>query len=218
MKLWIAALAGCFALCTAGGATAAEPAKAQSWRDFPGVENSSFVEPGGGRVLQLSAVVQAPPQQVWEAFVTDAGWTSWASPVGFVELKIGGAIESSYSPDARKGDPNNIINRIEAYVPGRLLVIRNVQAPAGFPGAEAFGKTVTVLEFTPQGAGATRVVLSNIGYGQGADFDTVYGHFEWGNAYALDGLQRRFRDGPVNWKDVFEKARAAQASKTMEGN
>jgi uncharacterized protein YndB with AHSA1/START domain len=205
-RLIIAALAAAFA----GGAFAAEP----SWRDYPGVENSSFVEADGRRALQLSVIVPAGVDEAWAAFTTEAGWKTWASPSAFIDFRVGGSLETSYSVGAAKGDPNNIINRIEAYVPGRMLAIRNVQTPKGFPAAEAFGQTVTVLEFAPIGDKQTRVTLTNLGYGQGADFDTAYRHFEWGNAYTLDGLRRRFQDGPRSWaKSQPETAKAVEAMK-----
>ncbi|HYE46546.1 MAG TPA: SRPBCC domain-containing protein [Caulobacter sp.] len=212
MKRMIIAAAA--AALLAGGALAAEP----SWRDYPGVENTSFVEADGRRALQLSVVVPAAADEVWAAFTTEAGWKAWASPTAYVDFRVGGSLETSYSAGAAKGDPNNIVNRIEAYVPGRMLAIRNVQAPKGFPAAEAFGQTVTVLEFTPVGDKATRVTLTNLGYGQGPDFDTAYRHFEWGNAYSLDGLRRRFADGPVDWEKRAEQRKAAEDSAKKKGD
>ncbi len=189
MKTLLAGLAA--AIFLAGTAAAADKPPPK-WSDFKGVENTSFVEPGGRRVLQLSILVPASPDKVWEAISTEAGWKTWASPTAFVDFRIGGTIETSYAAGKAKGDPGNIINRIEAYVPGRMLAIRNIQTPKGFPGAEAFGQTATILELVPAGDGQTKVILSNVGYGQGADFDTVYKHFEWGDAYTLAELRKRF--------------------------
>lgn len=211
MKALFAGLASALLLATA--AVAAEPPK---WSDFKGVENSSFVEPDGSRVLQLSILAPASPDKVWEAISTEAGWKSWASPTAFVDFRIGGAIETSYTAGKAKGDPGNIVNRIEAYVPGRMLAIRNTQAPKGFPAAEAFGRTVTILELTPAGEGQTRVTLSNVGYGQGADFDTVYRHFEWGDAYTLAELRKRFEAGPADWGAAAQKEKTADAVETVK--
>jgi uncharacterized protein YndB with AHSA1/START domain len=196
-------------------ATAAQAAP--SWRDFKHVANTSYVEPGGERAIQLSTVVPATPREVYEAFATTEGFRSWAVPVTRVDLRVGGMMESSYDAKARLGDPNNIKNAIVAYVPDRLLVIRNVQAPAGFADPELFGKTVTVMEFQPAGPKATRVVITNAGYGQGARWDILYGHFEWGDAYMLDQLKRRFETGPVNWQKQAEQAAAKTASNQVEG-
>jgi uncharacterized protein YndB with AHSA1/START domain len=185
MKLSSVALIA-FALAAAPAA-AAQP----SWRDYPGVENTSFVEPSGDRSLQLSAMIPARPHDVFAAFTTTDGFRSWAVGMARIELRVGGMIEASYDAKAKVGDPDNIKNQILAYVPDRLLVIRNVQAPRSLPGREAFARTVTMVEFAPA-AGGTRVTLTNAGYGNDPDSATVYKHFEWGNAYTLDALRRHF--------------------------
>jgi uncharacterized protein YndB with AHSA1/START domain len=211
-------LAGLVAsLVLTGAAAAAEPAKAPSWRDFEGVENTSFVEADGKRVLQLSIVVKASPEEVYKAFTTAEGFKTWATPVAWVDLRIGGVIETSYNPDARQGDPENIKNRIEAYIPGRLLVLRNVQAPSGLKGRELFNQTVSISQFEDLGDGRTRVTITGVGYGTGGDFDVLYGHFEWGNAYSLAALKRRFDEGPIDWASVFEKQKAAAAARKVQG-
>ena len=180
---------GACALALAAGAAHAETAK--SWRDFPGVSNTSYVDAAGERALQLAMDIPASPHDVFEAFATSEGFKRWAVAVARVDLRTGGEIESSYDPKAAIGDPNNIKNQIVTFIPDRLLVIRNVQAPAGFPGKDAFQKTVTVIEFEPIPIG-TRVRLTNTGYGTGSEADTVYKHFEWGNAYTLAELRKRF--------------------------
>lgn len=168
---------------------------APSWRDYPGVSNTSFVEPSGDRSLQLSIDLNAPPEAVFALFTTGEGFASWAAPVAKVDLRVGGAIEASYDAKARFGDPDNIINRIETYIPNRLLVIRNVQAPQSLPARELFGRTVTMLEFAPLAGNRTRLTLTNAGYGKSPGFDTLYAHFEWGNAYTLDRLKKRIDTG-----------------------
>lgn len=187
-----------------------------SWRDFPGVSNSSFVEPGGDRALQLSIDVPATPEEVFAAFTTSEGFRSWAAPVAKVDLRVGGMIESSYDAKARIGDPNNIRNQILAYVPGRLLVIRNVQAPSGFADPEYFGKTVTIIELTPLAPRRTRVTLTNAGYGAGERFATLYRHFEWGDAYSLAELRKRFEKGPTDWSRAAGEAAGASERMTTK--
>ena len=45
------------------------------------------------------------------------------------------------------GDKNTIINQILAFEPQRMLSIRNTKAPEGFPHAELFNKTWSVIYF-----------------------------------------------------------------------
>jgi uncharacterized protein YndB with AHSA1/START domain len=187
-----------------------------SWRDFKHVRNTSFTEPGGDRALQLSIDVPASARDVFDAFATSDGFRSWAVPVARVDLKIGGFIEASYDASATLGAPGNIKNQIVAYVPGRLLVIRNVQAPAGFVNQELFGRTVTIIEFVALNPKHTRVTLTNAGYGPGAGFADVYRHFEWADAYTLEELRKRFAEGPTDWSKAQAKARAGKAAEKVE--
>ncbi len=206
------------ASATATGAVAAANMTTEhTWRDFKDVSNSSFVEPGGDRAIQLSIDVAAPPREVFAAFTTSDGFSSWAAPVAHVDLRIGGVIEASYDARAKIGDPGNIRTEIVAYVPDRLLVIRNVQAPPGFADPELFRRTATVIEFASSDATHTRVTLTNAGYGAGERWDTLYRHFEWGDAYTLAELKARFDKGPVDWAARETNRKTDAATRTIEG-
>lgn len=213
MTRFIARLCGALALAALASSVSAQP----SWRDFPGVSNTSFVEPNGDRAIQLSIEVPAEPQAAFDAFATAEGFRSWAVPVAQVDLRTGGIIESSYGAGARIGDRDNIRNEILAYVPGRLLVIRTVQAPRSFVDPELFQRTVTVIEFAPAGPGRARVTITNSGYGRGEGFDRLYRQFEWGDAFSLASLRRRFEQGPVDWSRGEPLAEAAAATERVEG-
>jgi uncharacterized protein YndB with AHSA1/START domain len=198
-------------------AQGAQAQQARSWRDFPGVSNTSYVDAAGQKALQLSMDIPAPPRAVYEAFATAEGFKSWAVAVARIDLRTGGEIESSYDPKASIGDPNNIKNQIVTFIPDHLLVIRNVQAPKGFPGESEFRKTVTVVEFDRVADGRTRVRITNTGYGASPEAQTVYGHFEWGNAYTLAELKKRFETGPVDRTQGDGAKRNAEADKAVTG-
>jgi uncharacterized protein YndB with AHSA1/START domain len=192
--------------------SAAEP----SWRDFKDVTNTSFVEPSGQRSIQLSVDVAASPHDAFAAFTTSDGFSSWAVPIAKVDYRIGGYIEASYDANAKIGDPGNIKNAIVAYVPDRVLVIHNIQAPADFADQELFQRTVTIIEFTALEPRRTRVTITNAGYGAGEGFDTLYRHFEWGNAYTLHALKGRFEKGPVDWAAKKAKAQSEAAAQSVK--
>lgn len=208
----IGVIAATLTLAFAGGAQAAA-----SWRDFPGVENSGFVETGGDRVMQLSIVVPAPRAEVWRAFTTSDGYRTWATPLASVDLQVDGMIETNYDAAAKLGSADNIKNQITAYVPQRLLVMRNVQAPTGFPGAAEFAKTAVVIELAEVTPQSTRVTLSGVGYGPGPVFDNLYRQFEWANAYSLAELKSRFVNGPIDWAARAAKEKAAAADRKVQG-
>jgi hypothetical protein len=197
--------------------SSAAAAPVPSWRDFKDVTNTSFTEPDGDRSIQLSIDVPASAHDAFAAFSTSEGFSSWCVPLAKIDFRVGGMIEASYDSHAKFGDPNNIKNAIVSYIPDRLLIIRNVQTPAGFVDAQLFQKTVTMIEFAPLDAKTTRVTITNAGYGPGAGFADVYSHFEWGDAYTLHELRKRFIDGPVDWAAEEAKEKAKSATKVVSG-
>ena len=70
-------------------------------------------------------------------------------------------------PDSKHaiGDRDNIRHRVITFLPERLIVFQNIQAPRMLPGAEAFQRTVIVLQFEPLGPAKTRITLSCTGWG-----------------------------------------------------
>jgi uncharacterized protein YndB with AHSA1/START domain len=173
-------LIACALYAFAGGATAQE------------VENTSYRLDEGTRVLQHRITVDAPAADVWDAWTTTEGITSWAVPVGRIDFRLGGIWESSYNPKARIGDPGNIQNRILAYLPERMMTIQAIAAPPGFPHRELLSEIFTVIEIEPLEAARTLVTVSMVGYASGEGYDVLYRHFEKGNAWTLEKLRQRF--------------------------
>lgn len=156
------------------------------------VRDTSHQEADGRRVLQHAADIPAPQDAVWRAWTTEAGWKAWSTPVVKIDLSVGGMIESNYDPAAKIGDPGNIKNQILAYIPDRLLIIRNVQAPPGFPAAKEFQQTATVIELAPLTPTTTRVTITGVGFQPGPSFDQAYSFFARGNAATLEQLHNHF--------------------------
>jgi uncharacterized protein YndB with AHSA1/START domain len=204
--------------CLIAVASVPLPAAERAWREFKDVSNTSFTEPSGDRSIQLSIDVPASAHDSFTAFATSEGFASWAVPIAKVDFRIGGYIEASYDASAKPGDPGNIKNQIVAYVPDRLLVIHNIQAPPGFADPELFQRTVTMIEFIALDARHTRVTLTNAGYGSGDRFDTLYRHFEWGDAYTLQELKTRFTKGPVDWAARSAKRKSEDANRAVKGS
>jgi uncharacterized protein YndB with AHSA1/START domain len=171
------------------------PAEGRVDVQFPDVRDSSYREADGSGVIRLSAVVHAPAARIWTALTTSDGWKLWAVKQAWVDFRLGGLIETSYSETAIQGARANIKNRVEAYVPGRVLTIRNVQAPPDFAHPEEFAQTVTTLQLTPLGDGSTEVTLTAVGYRPGVAFDALYVMFRAGDAWTLQNLKRAMEGG-----------------------
>jgi uncharacterized protein YndB with AHSA1/START domain len=176
----------------------------------PVVNDTSFRDASGNWVQQLRVVVDAPVGKVWAAFATSEGFKTWAAPVAHVDLKNDGLIEASYSETSKIGDAENIRNRIVAYVPERVMVLQNVNAPSNAQfDREAFMTIRTVIEFEDLGNGKTQVTQSGVGYGAGEAYEGVFKHFRAGNVFAFRLLAQSFITGPIDWKAMAARARAS---------
>jgi len=204
-------LAGAAALALlAGGAWA------QSVKDYPEVADGSFTEANGNHVLKLSLVIPADRKAVWARFTTTEGYKAWATPMAKVDFSLNGLIEASYDSHAKLGDTDNIRNRIIAYIPERMVALKNENAPVSLPGREKFGEIVTVIELE-DAPGGTKVTISGVGYKPGEPYDTLLKHFTWGNAYSLMVLKTSFVKGPIDWKKVEAQQQAQAAAAKVQG-
>jgi uncharacterized protein YndB with AHSA1/START domain len=144
------------------------------------------------RGFEISGIVPAPPAAVWQALTTAEGWRRMGVPFAVVDLRIGGTIETNYAATAHLGQPDNIKNQVVAFIPGRMLALRNIQAPPNFPYPEEFAKTATVFELRPVGRGATRIVVTGVGYGEAPAYDWLLDKFKQGDAWTLKELADSF--------------------------
>ncbi len=146
----------------------------------------------GARYYEDSLVIRAPVATLWSAFTDTAAFKHWSASVSSVDFRLGGGVEASYDPKGRLGDPQNIKNAFIAYLPERLLVFRNIQAPDGLPGREVYGQTVKVVQFESLGAHTTRVTVSGVGFAEGPAFDQLYRFFVSGDGELLKSLRAAF--------------------------
>ncbi len=146
------------------------------------------------RTLEHQAVINAPVADVWNAFTTKEGFESWAVAKADIDFRVGGEMRTHYDPNGVIGDKNTIINQIISFEPQRMLSIRNTRAPEGFPHAELFNQTWSVIYFEPVDGlrDRTRVRIVGLGWGEGPEWDMLYGFFRQGNAATLDGLRKKF--------------------------
>ena len=171
--------------------TLAGPALAASKN--PDVTNTSFDTPDGARTLQLSIIIDAPVATLWNAFADPAEFKRWNSPVAAIDMRVGGSMEVSYNPKASLGDPDNIKHRVITYLPERLIVFQNIQAPHALANADRFQRTVSVVQYDPLSPTRTKVTLSCTGWAKDPASMQVYHFFETENPEVLE-----------TWKHLYE--------------
>jgi uncharacterized protein YndB with AHSA1/START domain len=167
------------------GAARADGSKA----DLAAVRDTSSIDQTGARLLQDTVTIHAPVHTVWGALTDQAAYRAWVAPASFIDFRIGGAIEVAFDPKGKPGDPANLKQQITAYVPERMIAFRNLASSVGPPGFAAYPELAVVMELRPLAGGDTEVVLSQVGYRQGKDFDALYGFFKSHNPEYLADLK-----------------------------
>ena len=72
------------------------------------VENTSYVNKSGERVLQLSVVVPLDRKQAWEYFTNDEKLAKWIAPLVHIDLKCGGYMITNYDKNKSLSDSSSI--------------------------------------------------------------------------------------------------------------
>ncbi len=168
--------------------------------NYPDVVDTSFTTADGARDLQQSIVIDAPVSVLWKSFTDAAEYRRWSAPVAAIDFRVGGSLEASYDRTHAIGDPDNIRHRIITFLPERLIVFQNIQAPKGLTGSAAFQRTVIVLQFEPLSPTRTRATISDTGWGHDPDSERLYRFFAAGNASLLEA-----------WKHTYEGAKPQPA-------
>jgi len=138
------------------------------------------------------SVIDAPVAKVWAAWTTSDGLQSWLAPHADIDLRLDGLMRTNYAAEGQLGDPGTITNRILAFEPGRLLVIRVAQAPEKFPFRAVVGEMWTVLYLSPTPEGKTHLRVVGLGFGPGDEAQKMRAFFQQGNDYTLAQLQKHF--------------------------
>jgi uncharacterized protein YndB with AHSA1/START domain len=145
---------------------------------------------GSGKVLAIAVTVSAPRAEVWKAFSTSEGLSSWLAPNAVVDLKPGGDWIVRFPGGSSAG------GTIVSFVPQQEIVI-SALAPEKFPTVRA-QRTTARFELEDHGTG-TLVRLTQTGWKDGDEWDRAYEYLTAGNAQLLATLHRRFVSGPIDW-------------------
>jgi uncharacterized protein YndB with AHSA1/START domain/acetylornithine deacetylase/succinyl-diaminopimelate desuccinylase-like protein len=155
------------------------------------------------KVINKEALVRAPVAEVWAAWTTSSGIQSFFAPEAIVDPKPEGAFRLHFNPYAPPGSKGADDMRFLALQKERMLSF-TWNAPPHLPEAR-LQRTVVVIRMESLGNEETRVRLSHVGWGEGGEWDKAYDYFDraWGNVLA--NLQKRFVEGPIDWKPFLSK-------------
>lgn len=150
------------------------------------------------RVLRAELVINAPVQEVWDAWTTKAGLESFFTPRAEIDLRVDGTLDIWFDPTAEPGLRGAEGMRILDVDPLRRFAF-TWNAPPSIPAIRNRWSMV-VLDFSPQGEQKTGLRFTHLGWGDGPEWDQAYDYFDqaWGR-FVLPMLIERFAHGPVDW-------------------
>ncbi len=142
------------------------------------------------KALIFEVSIPAARAEVWKAFATSEGLSTWLTPDAVVELQKGGEWTAHY-PGGKTGG-----GTIISFVTEEEITLA-AMAPESFPTVRA-ERTTAKFEFIAEGD-STRVRLTQTGWKSGEEWDKAYDYLARGNAQLLETLRRRFVSGPIDW-------------------
>lgn len=148
------------------------------------------------KALKFEVTVPATVEQVWEAFTTKEGLSTWLWKDVSVDLRKGGDWTVHFPGGSTGG------GTIVDFTPQRRLEMRAL-CPDQFPTVRR-DRTTAVFQFEPV-AGGTQVTLTQTGWKQGTEWDSAYDYLAQGNAQLMSQLQYRFTKGPIQWDKTADK-------------
>jgi uncharacterized protein YndB with AHSA1/START domain len=151
------------------------------------------------RLLATKFEVNAPIEKVWDAWTTPAGIKTFFAPDCKVDLRVDGAYEIYVAPDAKPGERGGEDMRILALEPMRRFAF-TWGAPPTNPYVRG-QRTMVILEFEKKDDRHTVVRFTQLGWGEGANWDEAYEYFDhaW-NEVVLPNFRYAMEVGPVNWE------------------
>lgn len=160
------------------------------------------------RALSVSTTVSASVEEVWNAWATEEGVQSFLAQKAHIESKVGGPYEVYFNPADERMSTRGC--KLLSVVPLEMISFEWLLPGDVFPQLRKSTTSVRV-QMRPAGADRTEVTITQLGWGEGAEWDRAYQHMEKGWQMAAILLQQRFESGPIDWpaqQQMWKEARA----------
>jgi uncharacterized protein YndB with AHSA1/START domain len=160
------------------------------------------------RSIVKVVTVKAPVEEVWKAWTTTEGITSFFAPGARIEPRPGGLFEVYMNPYARPGMKGADDMVVLAMQENRMLSF-TWNAPPHLADVRGQRTSVTV-RMKPAGDGMTEVRLTHGGWGDGGQWDQAFDYFNGAWGRVLANLEKRFVDGPMDWTPWLKQMKTYQ--------
>ncbi len=152
-------------------------------------------------MLTKEIVVKATPSEVWNAWTTSEGFATFFASESKIELKKLGDYKIYIIPNAPRGERGADYTRVLSYVPEKMFSFE-WSVPPSFPELRKKypNKQFVVLFFDSVDDKHTKVTMHHLGFGKEKEWFEVYKYFDKAWDFVLKRLQKRFKDGPLQWE------------------
>jgi uncharacterized protein YndB with AHSA1/START domain len=169
-------------------------------KQFEHRSSDRYMTDQSNKILRKEMVVPASLEQAWKAWTTTEGVRTFFSSDANVELAVGGPYEIYFDLEKPYGSRGSEDCKVLSYLPTEMLSFE-WNAPPEF--GELRGMhTIVVLQFQEVGPGQVKVILSQLGWGKGEEWDKLYDYFDKAWSWVLGNLKKRFVAGPIDWSST----------------
>ena len=151
---------------------------------------------GADRALVKEVTVGAPVAEVWKAWTTTEGVTTFFAPRAHVALRVGGPYELYFNDAAPKGQQGSEGCKVLEFRPMEMLSFSWNHPPTMSIRGQ---HTRVVLLFKEVAPGRTQVKFVQTGWGKGEEWDRSFAYFDRAWSKVLANLEHRFAVGPIDW-------------------
>ena len=143
------------------------------------------------KIIRIEVYIPATREQLWNAWTTEEGVTSFFAPKAKIELKVGGAYECYFELDNPVGLQGSEGCKVLAFWPMDYVTF-SWNAPATFP-VEREQHTKVVVEIDRHDETHYRLILTHMGFGSGGRWDELVSFFDGAWTNVLDKLQEKYK-------------------------
>jgi uncharacterized protein YndB with AHSA1/START domain len=154
-----------------------------------------------GLMIRKAVEIPASADDVWQAWTTEEGVTSFFAPKAKVELAVGGEYEMYFDPKQPKGKRGSEGCKILSFVPGEMLSF-TWNAPVYMPEVRK-KHTWVVLHFKEIAQKKTQIMMIHLGWQAGEQWQQALKYFDRAWEVVLARLFYRFQKEPINWKSPY---------------
>jgi uncharacterized protein YndB with AHSA1/START domain len=142
--------------------------------------------------LVHEGIVEAPLTEVWNVWSTSEGLRQWMAPHAEIDLRVGGLMRANYNPDGQLGDSQTIVNTVLSFEPQRMISIKVIKTPEGFPFPNAISHMWSVIYFAAVDANRTAVREVSLGFTADPESQQMRKFFDGGNSTTMNELKKYF--------------------------